>query len=497
MWKDAYWIGLPKSEMERWPVLANDLTGRFAYYRINFNCSPGSTLSIDITANSRYRMWVNGIPVQSGPCKGDLTRHYYDTVDFTSYLCTGKNVVAIQVLYSDGIAPQYSERGGIVSVCTPGGGHRLAVEGMVYSNDGKDVTDISTGKADWKVYLDGAFHLSEEEYLLNFGAAQETIDFHVTPVDWKLVDFEDNEWAHAPKLEPVCQSEFEKMVGFVPRFPIKERPILPLYEKEEGFVSELSFNKMECSGLLERKSIYLGPGEHREILLDAGEECCGYPRYQFGGGNGAVVRITYAERFVGSEQQIALDDVEHGTCEGLTDIVTLSGGEIVYEPFWVRTFRFVKLDIQCGEDELEVFAPTYRKTGYPLEIQSYITSSDSWVKEVWDMCIRTLARCMGETYMDCPYYEQMQFLMDTRLQALFYGALGNDRALTEKALLDFSLFYDTGRAGSGEISIFLSTGYFHFFHALYLYAGRVLFANRGNRFCTELFAGRRPYSQLL
>ncbi|MDE7182979.1 MAG: hypothetical protein K2O40_00600, partial [Lachnospiraceae bacterium] len=31
----------------------------------------------------------------------------------------------------------------------------------------------------------------------------------------------------------------------------------------------------------------------------------------------------------------------------------------------------------------------------------------------------------------------MQFSMDTRLQALFYGALGNDCALTEKALLDF------------------------------------------------------------
>lgn len=51
--------------------------------------------------------------------------------------------------------------------------------------------------------------------------------------------------------------------------------------------------------------------------------------------------------------------------------------------------------------------------------------------------MRTLACCMGETYMDCPYYEQMQFSMDTRLQALFYGVLGNDRALTEKALLDF------------------------------------------------------------
>lgn len=437
MWKEACWVGLPLSEMDRWPILANDLTGRFAYYRIGFNCSDGSTLSVDITANSRYRLWVNGMPVQSGPCKGDLSRHYYDTVNLTEYLCTGENAVAVQVLYNEGTAPQYSERGGIVSVCTPGGGHRLAVEGAVYDDDGKFIADITTGRADWKVYLDGAFHLAEEEFLPNFGAAQETIDFHVTPADWKQVGFNDNEWVCAPKLEPVCQSDFEKLVGFVPRFPLMERPIPPLYEREERFCREILSGGLECSGLLEQKSIHLGSGEHREILLDAGEECCGYPCYRFNGGNGAVVRITYAERFKGSGQQIPLDDAEHGVCEGVTDIVTLSGGEVIYEPFWVRTFRFVKLDIQCGEDELEFFAPTYRKTGYPLAIQSNITSSAPWVKEVWDMCVRTLACCMGETYMDCPYYEQMQFSMDTRLQALFYGVLGNDRALTEKALLDF------------------------------------------------------------
>lgn len=437
MWKDAYWIGLPQSEMKRWPILGNDLTGRFAYYRIDFTCSVGSELSVDITANSRYRLWINGVPVQSGPCKGDLTRHYYDTVTLTPHLRTGKNVIAVQVLFNESTSPQYSERGGIVSVYTPGGGHRLAVEGAVYDGDGKLIADISTGTADWRVYLDGAFYLAEDEFLLNFGAAQEKIDFHVTPTDWKQADFNDSEWANAPKLEPVCQSGFDQLVGFVPRFPLKERPIPSLYEKEEGFVREISSDKTECSGLLEQKSIRICPKEHREILLDAGVESCGYPIYRFVGGDGAVIHITYAERFTGSKQQIPLDDAEHGVCEGVTDVVTLSGGEVIYEPFWMRTFRFVKLDIQCAADGLEVFAPIYRKTGYPLEIQSHIASSASWVKEVWDMCVRTLACCMGETYMDCPYYEQMQFPMDTRLQALFYGVLGNDRALTEKALLDF------------------------------------------------------------
>ena len=36
-------------------------------------------LTADITAVSRYRLWVNGTPVLSGPCKGDLNRQYYES----------------------------------------------------------------------------------------------------------------------------------------------------------------------------------------------------------------------------------------------------------------------------------------------------------------------------------------------------------------------------------------------------------------------------------
>ena len=44
---------------------------------------------------------MNGTPVLSGPCKGDLNRQYYETVELTPYLSAGKNVFAVQVLYND------------------------------------------------------------------------------------------------------------------------------------------------------------------------------------------------------------------------------------------------------------------------------------------------------------------------------------------------------------------------------------------------------------
>ena len=42
-----------------------------------------------------------------------------------------------------------------------------------------------------------------------------------------------------------------------------------------------------------------------------------------------------------------------------------------------------------------------------------------------------------ETYMDCPFWEQMQYPMDTRLQALFTYVCSTDTKLARKALQDF------------------------------------------------------------
>ena len=113
------------------------------------------------------------------------------------------------------------------------------------------------------------------------------------------------------------------------------------------------------------------------------------------------------------------------------------GRYIIYEPFWYRTFRYIYIQIEAEDEDVTIYVPEYRQTGYPLKTESYVRSSEKWVEEVWEICVRTLENCMMETYMDCPYYEQMQFPMDTRLQALFNYSVSKDVRLARKALEDF------------------------------------------------------------
>ena len=414
-------------------------TGRFAYFRCEAEAPEGARLTADISASSRYRLWVNGKPALSGPCKGDERRQYYETVELTDLLVPGRNVFCAQVLYNDPNTAeiQTDERAAVYGVMGVAAGHRLAVEGDIFDKDGAAAGTVTTGRADWRVWLDNSFYLKSSDVTCYLGAVTEEIDFSKMPAHWKERGYDGSGWTQAEPADTVLPTNALFSAGVQPKFRIREREIPLLYEKEDSFVRDFSRVDGKAAGLLEKGSITVEPGEGLELILDAGVLKNGYPRYVFQGGRGGEIAITYFEKFGGPGCDLRRTDYENGEVSGLTDTVHLAGGEICYEPFWVRTFRFVRVRVQAKEEAVTMLAPCFRRTGYPLETGSRVRSSAPWVGRLWDICVRTLGNCMLETYMDCPYYEQLQFAMDTRLEALFTYALSNDFRLARKALIDF------------------------------------------------------------
>src|SRR5688572_6220820 len=52
---------------------------------------------IHVSADNRYKLYVNGKLVSLGPARGDLTHWNFETVDIASYLQAGKNTIAARV----------------------------------------------------------------------------------------------------------------------------------------------------------------------------------------------------------------------------------------------------------------------------------------------------------------------------------------------------------------------------------------------------------------
>lgn len=109
----------------------------------------------------------------------------------------------------------------------------------------------------------------------------------------------------------------------------------------------------------------------------------------------------------------------------------------IYEPFWFRTFRYVRLEVQAGVEPLTISSFSYRETGYPLQPEGNFHCSDEQYNQLWELSVRTLQRCMHETYEDTPYYEQLQYTMDTKLMMEFTYLLSGDDRLARRAMEDY------------------------------------------------------------
>jgi hypothetical protein len=69
-------------------------------FRRTFNVADATAarLVVHVSGDSRYLFFCNGELVGRGPAKGDVNHHFYETLELTSRLRAGRNVLAALVL---------------------------------------------------------------------------------------------------------------------------------------------------------------------------------------------------------------------------------------------------------------------------------------------------------------------------------------------------------------------------------------------------------------
>jgi hypothetical protein len=74
--------------------------GQFVLFRKTFDITdrPTEDVFLHVSADTRYRLYLNGESISFGPCKSYLSHWNYETVNITNYLKTGSNVLAAKVL---------------------------------------------------------------------------------------------------------------------------------------------------------------------------------------------------------------------------------------------------------------------------------------------------------------------------------------------------------------------------------------------------------------
>ncbi|MEK0317354.1 alpha-L-rhamnosidase-related protein [Cohnella sp. 56] len=446
----------------------------------------GARLKLDVSADSKYRLYLNGRLLLRGPAKGDAWAQYYDTLEVREALVAGPHVLSAEVVHYPRLAALPGAQAGPASEWRADCGG-LWVQGALEDERGAVLETIDTDGRRWRALPLEAVSIRPETLTLFVGGTEEARGAEI-PAGWQDAGFDDASWPHPGVTEPL-----DRLYGQTSPWQLTARTIPPLREtprtfarvmRSEGMpaaggaspiegtsgegealagampgedaataggLSDIGIGSGICSGSRSELPfpLMLAPGQAVSVELDAGLMTTGYVRLACAGGAGAAVALLYSEAYEyehpaehGGQRRSVRDDPEGKVLHGNEDMFLPGGGGTaakpeVYEPMGRRAFRFVRLSAQAGEAPLTIVNLDYAEAGYPLEAVSRVTTSDPLSAALWDISLNTLRRCMQDTYEDTPYYEQMQYVMDAKSQALFTYAVSADDRLARKTIHDF------------------------------------------------------------
>lgn len=395
---------------------------------------------IRISADSRYKLYVNGQLAEAGPCKGDRQVWFADEINLLPYLKKGKNVLAVQALRY----PTMKNKGcfGIYRTEFPG----FFAEGKILDDKGTEYSlDATDG---WKVRKDKKFHIVSESDLFAPLWILENTAGECWKKGWMKPAYNEEGWESPYEYPDMDQS--------VSPGNLQKRPIPFLFRKKNTFekviqIQNETITKEQWKRFLNvEEKIVIPPHTKVSAEISAGVERTAYLHLAMEQGQNARISILQSEAYVlGGERgdlKVPIkgdrEDYKNGFLAGFTDHYTCAGSGTkeepeLYEPFWFRTFRFVRLEIETEEEPLTLKYFDYTETGYPLDVKTKAEASDERFAKIWEISERTLRCCMHETYEDCPFYEQLQYAMDARTQILYTYAISADDRLARRCMEDF------------------------------------------------------------
>ncbi|MBD3346060.1 MAG: Bacterial alpha-L-rhamnosidase [Chitinivibrionales bacterium] len=380
-----------------------------------------SSFAIQVSADNRYRLYVNGEPVGFGPARSDVAHWVYDTYDIADMLQSGENILAAEVWnFSDDMPlAQHSLRTGFILQAGPGAPET-----------------VNTNQSNWKVIKNPAYSAVpigvNDDNLLGFfyvAGPCDNVNGANYPWGWQELPFNDNTWQ-----TPIEISRTQASWDLVPRtIPMMEERYLPILSiaRASGITPG---NQLDFS-----RPLVIPANTDVSILLDQTHLTMAHPELIVSKGAQSSIKLTYAETLFDARfDKGNRDQVDGKTIYGYYDIFRPDGGDRrLFRPLWVRTYRYLQLDITTGAEPLEIDSLYGVFTAYPFEEKASFYSSNEQLNQVWDIGWRTMRLCAGETYYDCPYYEQLQYVRDTRFQCLVSVVVSGDDLLMQNAISQF------------------------------------------------------------
>jgi len=363
-------------------------------------------LWVAVSADNRFLLYVNGERAASGPATSDLAHWRHARVDIAPYLKTGQNTVSATVW--NFVIPgedDLKKQTGPLSQQSAGTGFYLKAEDDAFAG-------LNSGPG-WQVARDsghqassGMAQIDTPDWLGYYVAgAPETIDARKAISDWQS----------AAVSNP--------------------RPLTP------DPLPQMTYNLTDNGRLVRGEGVFPAASQvipahsHVTLLIRRDNMVAAYPQLRVSGGRDAVIKATYAEALYDQAGKKSMRDaVGDRVVRGLSDTFIANGEPVRFETLHWRVWRFLQLDIETKDQPLTLDSLQTFETGYPFEATGRFHASDPLLNDIWDIGWRTARLDAHETYMDSAYWEQLQYVGDTRIQMLISYIVSGDKRLAVNAI---------------------------------------------------------------
>lgn len=434
----AHWISHPQ---------ANEVPFVVAY-KLPFTLETAQSIRLHLTADERYELFLDGEFVGRGSERGDLENWFFET--YEGELAAGEHLLVAKVWSLGSKAPfaQMSMRHGF----------------LLSPDDEALVPLLATGQAPWTAKLLGGF--GWQSPLAAWGTGWNQV-LNGAEYDWEHETGGGEGWVEVKAGVKGARVGSQQEV--IPHHRLRPAMLPPMLDepREGGIVRHIAAFESRPVGRipvtaadhLEAEtagwqrlfsgdgSIQIPANTRRRVVIDLDQYFCARPELTVSGGKGSRVEIDWAEAlYLDTERwpKGNRDEIEgkffapvRKEEDGPGDVFLPEGGNNrEYRTLWWQAGRYVQVLVETGDEPLTIERFRYLETRYPLENEGQFQGAAE-LEEPIPIMVRGLQMCSHETYMDCPFYEQLMYVGDTRLEVLTTYVMTTDERLPRKALKIF------------------------------------------------------------
>jgi len=411
----AKWISYPDN--------SNTDYGVYLFRKeISINSKPDKFI-IHVSADNRYKLYINRVYVCNGPARSYLFKWNFESIDISSYLHTGKNIISA-IVWNFGWQRPLSQMSGQT--------------GFIIQGNTKEENIINSDNS-WLVFKNAAYKPLSENINQYYAAGPgEEFNCEKYPWAWMDNDFNAAGWKQAQVVEtgnPVgCVGEW----GGPSIHLLSQREIPLMEEKEQRFfkIRRSDITNIPAGFLMGKTPITISANSKVKLLIDQNVLTTAYPVLNFSKGRDSKIKLTYAESLFDSiGNKGNRNDIENKHIIGNSDVIICDGANNrIFQTLWWWTFRYIEMEIETKDEPLVLNDFYSIFSAYPLAEKASFSCDNSQLKDIWNVGWRTQRLCANETFFDCPYYEQLQYIGDARIQALVSTYVSGDSRLTKNAI---------------------------------------------------------------